>query len=40
MSDDTPKITGLLQVWRAGNPGAGDQLMEAVYGEVRGLARR
>jgi RNA polymerase sigma factor (TIGR02999 family) len=40
MSDDTRKITGLLQAWRAGNPGAGDKLMEAVYGELRRLARR
>jgi RNA polymerase sigma factor (TIGR02999 family) len=40
MSDDTHKITGLLQAWRAGKPGAADQLMDAVYGELRGLAHR
>jgi RNA polymerase sigma-70 factor, ECF subfamily len=40
LADDTHKITGLLQDWAAGNPGAANQLMEVVYGELHGLAAR
>jgi RNA polymerase sigma factor (TIGR02999 family) len=40
LTDDTHRITGLLQDWRAGKPEAADRLMEAVYGELHGLAAR
>lgn len=40
MTEETHKVTRLLLEWRAGTPGAADRLMEAVYGELRGLARR
>jgi RNA polymerase sigma-70 factor (ECF subfamily) len=40
LADDTHKITGLLQDWAAGKPGAANQLMEVVYGELHGLAAR
>jgi RNA polymerase sigma factor (TIGR02999 family) len=32
-------VTQLLDAARQGDPGAADRLMEAVYGELRGLAR-
>jgi RNA polymerase sigma factor (TIGR02999 family) len=33
-------VTQLLQEWRQGNPAAADELLTAVYGELRRLARR
>ena len=34
------RVTQLLQQWRQGNPAAVDELMAAVYDELRRLARR
>jgi RNA polymerase sigma-70 factor, ECF subfamily len=40
MAANTHNITGLLQDWRVGKPGAANQLMEVVYGELRQIAAR
>lgn len=40
MADDTHNITGLLQDWRTGKPGAANRLMEVVYGELHQIAAR
>jgi RNA polymerase sigma factor (TIGR02999 family) len=40
MADDTRNITGLLQDWRTGKPGAANRLMEVVYGELHQIAVR
>ena len=40
MADDTHHITGLLQDWRTGQPGAANRLMEVVYGELHQIAAR
>jgi RNA polymerase sigma-70 factor, ECF subfamily len=34
-----PDVTGLLAAWTKGDQGARTRLIEAVYGELRGLAR-
>ncbi len=36
----THEVTQLLRQWSAGDPGAGDQLMRFVYGELRQMAAR
>ena len=40
MADNTHNITGLLQDWRTGKPGAANRLMEVVYGELHQIAAR
>ena len=40
MTDSTHNITGLLQDWRTGKPGAANRLMEVVYGELHQIAAR
>jgi len=40
MADDTHNITGLLQDWRTGKPGAANRLIEVVYGELHQIAVR
>src|SRR5437764_1464879 len=40
MADDSHRITALLQDWRAGKPGAANQLIEAVYGQLHQIAQR
>lgn len=34
------EITSLLRAWRAGDAGAGERLIETLYGELREMARR
>jgi RNA polymerase sigma factor (TIGR02999 family) len=34
------EVTGLLRAWRAGNADAGELLMQALYRELHGMARR
>src|SRR5687768_604478 len=36
---DTADVTGLLLAWSDGKPEAGDALIDAVYGELRLMAR-
>jgi RNA polymerase sigma-70 factor, ECF subfamily len=40
ISDHSHNITGLLQDWRNGQPGAASRLMEMVYGEMHRIAVR
>lgn len=40
MAEETHKITGLLREWHSGAPGAAAELMDAVYDELRRLARQ
>ena len=40
MASETGKVSGLLEKVRLGEEGARAQLMEAVHGELRQLARR
>lgn len=39
MADESSEVTRLLLAWRDGQAGAGDALMDAVYGELRKMAR-
>jgi RNA polymerase sigma factor (TIGR02999 family) len=39
MGKAQPDVTGLLVAWSKGDEGARTRLIEAVYGELRGLAR-
>jgi RNA polymerase sigma factor (TIGR02999 family) len=40
MNASPQEITSLLRAWRGGDAGAGDRLIEALYGELREMARR
>jgi len=40
MAEETHRITGLLQNWRAGDQRAADRLVELVYGELHAIAAR
>ena len=39
MADDSSEVTRLLLAWSDGHASAGDALMDAVYGELRKMAR-
>jgi len=38
--DDSPDVTGMLRAWAQGSPGADEELMRAVYQELRRQAQR
>jgi len=38
--DDSPDVTGMLRAWAQGSPGADEELLRAVYQELRRQAQR